>query len=175
MAAGFSRPEKLAVHHRLEGFDCGEPVLDEWLVRFARANQAAGACTVFESAAGERVVGYYALAAGSVERSQAPRRVARGLADHPVPVMLLARLAVDRALQGRGLGRALLQDALRRILQAADTIGARAVLVHAKNRAAIDFYSRFDFEPSSVDPGPTDGPRQMFLLKDLRRAAVPDP
>jgi GNAT superfamily N-acetyltransferase len=110
------------------------------------------------------VVGYYALAAGSVEPEQAPERIKKGLARHPVPVILLARLAVDRHEQGKGLGAALLKDALIRAAAAADEIGVRAVLVHAKDEDARAFYERFDFEPS-----PTDPLHLYLLMKDLKK------
>lgn len=111
----------------------------------------------------ERVVGYYALSAASVEQDDAPTRVRKGLARHPIPVILLARLAVDQSEQGRGLGAALLKDALQRAGSAAGEIGARAVLVHAKDEEAKAFYEHFDFEPSPSDP------LHLFLLmKDLR-------
>ena len=110
------------------------------------------------------MVGYYALTAGSVEREESPERVKKGLARHPIPVILLARLAVDRREQGKGLGAALLKDALIRAAGAADEIGARAVLVHAKDDEARAFYEHFDFEPSPIDP------LHLFLLmKDLKR------
>ena len=112
-----------------------------------------------------RVIGYYSLTVGAVDRAEAPSRTVKGLARHPVPVMLLARLAVDASEQGRGLGKALLKDALLRAAQAADIAGIRAFLVHAKDEAARAFYERFDFESSPVDPF------QLFLLmKDVRVA-----
>lgn len=110
----------------------------------------------------ERVVGYYALSAASVEQADAPTRVRKGLARHPIPVILLARLAVDQSEQGRGLGAALLKDALQRAGSAAGEIGARAVLVHAKDEEAKAFYEHFDFEPSPSDPL-----HLLLLMKDL--------
>ena len=161
-----SAVEKLSPDHELSAFSCGTPALDTWLKRFARQNQAAGASRTYVVHRANRVVGYYALAAGSVERQEAPDRVSRGLARHPLPVVIVARLAVDQTEQGSGLGRALLKDALLRIANAADVIGVRAVLVHAKDENARGFYERFDFEPSPIDP------LQLFLLvKDLKRAA----
>ena len=161
-----SAVEKLSPDHELSAFSCGTPALDTWLKRFARQNQAAGASRTYAVHRANRVVGYYALAAGSVERQEAPDRVSRGLARHPLPVVILARLAVDQTEQGSGPGRALLKDALLRIANAVDVIGVRAVLVHAKDENARRFYERFDFEPSPIDP------LQLFLLvKDLKRAA----
>lgn len=110
------------------------------------------------------VVGYYSLAAGSVRLEDVPSRVARGLPRHPVPVILLARLAVDESERGRGLGAALLKNACQRYLQASAVIGSRALLTHAKDESARSFYLRFGFEPSPTDP------LHLFLLtKDLRR------
>ncbi len=109
------------------------------------------------------MVGYYALAAASVERAQAPARVSKGLDRHPIPVILLTRLAVDRTQQGKGLGAALLKDALHRSVSASAEIGARAVLVHAKDEEARAFYEHFDVEPS-----PTDSLHLFLLMKDVR-------
>jgi len=152
------RIEKLARHHVIEHFDCGSAPLDTFLRRFALGNQSAGAAQTYVAAAGERVVGYYSLCSGQVEYGDAPERLRKGLARHPVPVVLLARLAVDRQWQGRGLGAALLLDALRRLLAAADILGIRAVMVHAKDDAARRFYEHFDFDPSPIEP------LHMFLL-----------
>jgi len=116
--------------------------------------------------ADKRVVGYYNLAVGAVAHSQAPTRMAKGLAHHSVPVMLLARLAVDNTFKGRGLGAALLHDALARTLQAAEIAGIRAVIVHAKDDIARCFYEHFDFDPS-----PTDPYHLYLLIKDLRKTA----
>ena len=112
------------------------------------------------------MIGYYSLAVGAVAPTDAPTRVTKGLARHPVPVMLLARLAVDRTEKGRGLGAALLHDALARTLQAADIAGIRAMIVHAKDDAARRFYEHFDFDPS-----PTDPYHLYLLIKDLRKLA----
>jgi len=156
--------EKLGAVHNLEGFDCGSEVLNRFLGRFALANQQAGSARTYVVRRGRsRVVGYYSLSVGAVESAVAPRRVARGLARHPIPVMLLARLAVDRPEQGRGLGRALLKDALLRTLQASEIAGIRAVLVHAKDEEVRAWYERFDFESS-----PTDPLHLFLLMKDLR-------
>lgn len=119
---------------------------------------------------GTRIVGYFALAAGAVAWDEAPSRVRRGLARHPVPVVVLARLAVDRSAQGTGLGAYLLRAALARVAVAADVIGVRAVLVHAKDEQVASFYRRFGFEPSPIDA------RQFFILvKDIRRALGQSP
>ena len=161
----FSLVEKLSGDHDVSDFDCGHGELNDWLRRYALTNQRAEAAqTYVVCQTGTRTVaGYYALAAGSVELAQATSRVARGLARHPIPIALLARLAVDLRSARKGLGSALLKDALLRINSAADVIGVRAVLVHAKDEAARAFYERYGFEPSPVDD------LQLFLLiKDLR-------
>ncbi len=164
------KPEiaKLSKSHVTAVFNCGAAPLNVYLQRFALANQGAGGAQTYVAALGENVVGYYSLSTASVEYAEAPERAKKGLARHPVPVILLARLAVDHTWQGRGLGAALLVDALRRILAAADIVGIRAVLVHAKDDAAKRFYEHFDFEPSPVDP------MHLFLLvKEIARLAKP--
>lgn len=160
-----SSVEPVDASHNTSAFDCGKPELTEWLRRHALVSHRAGGARVYVAHRGGRVVGYYALAAASVEQEEAPERVKKGLARHPVPVILLARLAVDQREQGKGLGSALLKDALTRASRAADEIGARAVLVHAKDEDARAFYEHFAFEPS-----PTDPLHLLLLMKDLRRA-----
>ena len=155
---------KLDSSHDVDPFDCGKEPLDRFLKRHALANRKASSAQTYVVCRGyKRVVGYYSLAVGAVEHEDAPGRVTRGLARHPVPVMLLARLAVDRSEQGRGLGRALLKDAILRTAQAADIAGMRALLVHAKDDEARTWYAGFDFEPS-----PTDPLHLFLLMKDLR-------
>jgi GNAT superfamily N-acetyltransferase len=161
----YSLVEKLSADHEVAGFDCGILPLDTWLVRFALVNQVAGTAQTYVIHRAKRVVGYYALAAGSVTHDESPGRISKGLARHPIPVVTIARLAVDRKEQDKGLGSALLKDALFRIADAAEIVGVRAVLIHAKHGKARSFYERFDFIPSPADP------LQMFLLmKDLKRA-----
>jgi GNAT superfamily N-acetyltransferase len=160
----FSAVQKLDASHDVDAFDCGKEPLDRFLQRHALVNQKAGSAqTYVVCRAEQRVVGYYSLAVGAVERADAPGRVSKGLARHPIPVMLLARLAIDRSVQGKGLGKALLKDALLRTAQAADIAGIRALLVHAKDDEARAWYERFDFEPS-----PTDPYHLFLLMKDLR-------
>ncbi len=161
--AQLSGPEPLTAAHDVSNFDCGKQELTEWVRRYALQSHQAGAARVYVLHRTGRVVGYYALAAASVEPAEAPDRVKKGLARHPIPVILLARLAVDVSEQGQGLGAALLKDALRRTASAADEIGARAILVHAKDDEAQAFYRHFDFEPS-----PTDPLHLFLLMKDLR-------
>jgi GNAT superfamily N-acetyltransferase len=160
------RPEPLGKHHRLDQFECAEPALDEWLKRYARAAQASGSARVFVTTLedGETVVGYYALAAAQVAPEEATARALKGQPRaRPVPAILLARLAVDREHQGAGLGRSLLQDVLLRCVEAADAIGARVLLVHAKHDAAKAWYMQYGFGES-----PTDPLHLLMLMKDVR-------
>ena len=154
----------LSSDHQLDAFDSGADDLDQWLRRFARVADASGTARTYVLAEGGRVLGYYALTPGAVSRLDLPERHARGMPAHPVGVILLARLAVDRSLQGQGYGRALMADAAVRTLQAADLVGARAMLVHARDEPAASFYERLGFIRS-----PTDALHLMVLIKDLRR------
>ena len=157
--------EKLGKQHDLSSFDCGNPSLNDWLKRFALTNQQNDSARTYVAQHAGKVVGYYSLSAGSVRKEESPSRVAKGLANHPMGVILLARLAVDRTQQGTGLGKALLADALSRALEACDAIAARAVLVHAIDEQAVAFYRKFGFESSPLDPK-----QLMLLMKDLRAA-----
>ncbi len=162
----YRRPEPLARHHRFDDFRCGEPALDDWLQRYARAAQASDSARVFVVMPedGETVVGYYAIAAAQFAPEEATERALKGQPRaRPVPAILLARLAVDERHQGAGLGRSLLRDVLLRCVEAADVIGARVLLVHAKHDAAKAWYLRFGFEES-----PTDPLHLLMLLKDVR-------
>ncbi|MTW19624.1 GNAT family N-acetyltransferase [Allochromatium palmeri] len=154
---------KLKATDDVESFDCGQAALNQFLQRHAWNNQRANSAQTYVCCSEGTVVGFYSLTVGSVDHPTAPERVTKGLARHPVPVMLLARLAVDRAFQGRGLGSALLKDALQRTLRAADIAGIRAVLVHAKDEEARQWYRTFDFRDGTSDPF------HLFLvLKDLK-------
>ncbi len=144
-------PEKLSAEHNLSGFDSGEPDLDGWLRRRALQNEASGASRTYVVCSDKRVVGYYTLAVGAVTHSAAPGRVRRNMPD-PVPVMVLGRLAVDKAFQGRHIGAGLLLDGILRTVQAAQIAGIRAILVHAISESAKRFYERFGFVASPVDP-----------------------
>ena len=146
-----SAPEKLQPNHDVAKFDCAEPVLNDWLRRRALQNQQTGASSTYVVLDKMRVAGYYSLAAGSVGRETAPGRVRRNVPD-PVPVVVLGRLAIDQDYQGQGLGRALLRDAILRILQAADIIGVRAILVHALSEEAKRFYEECGFTASPINP-----------------------
>jgi len=159
-----ARIAPLARDQQLDAFDSGAAELDDWLRRFARVADASGTARTYVLADGLRVLGYYALTPGAVHREDLPERHARGMPAHPIGVILLARLAVDRSLQGHGYGRALLADAAVRTLQAAELVGARAMLVHARDDRAGGFYERLGFTRS-----PTDPLHLMVLIKDLRR------
>jgi GNAT superfamily N-acetyltransferase len=150
--------------HRLDAFDSGAAELDDWLRRFARVADAAGTARTYVLQEEERVLGFYALTPGSVRRRALPERHAKGMPAHLIGVILLARLAVDLSLHGQGYGRALVADAAVRALQAADLVGARRMLVHARDDRAAGFYERLGFTPS-----PTDPLHLMVLIKDLRR------
>jgi len=158
------RIEKLRRDHPVEDFDCGREPLNRYLARFAWQNQQADAAQTYVGLVGDAVVGYYTLTVGGVTHEEAPARLTKGLARYPVPIMLLARMAVDRRWQGQGVGKALLKNALERTLQAAHIAGIRAFAVHAKDEQARSFYERFDFVPS-----PTDPLHLFLLLKDVRQ------
>jgi GNAT superfamily N-acetyltransferase len=162
---GYASPEPLARRHLVDDFDCGEPAPDDWLRRGAWQAQAAGSARTFVTTTdGAKVVGYYALAAAQVEPDEATTRLLKGEPQRrAVPAVLLARLAVDHRHQDGGVGRSLLQDAVLRTLQAADSIGVRAMLIHAKHEKARAWYEQYGFEPS-----PTDPLHLMLLMKDLR-------
>lgn len=150
--------------HKIEGFESGVGSLDEWLHKRARSNHAAGATRVFVACEGQRVVGYYALATGAVAHAAVPGRVKRNMPD-PVPVIVLARLAVSRKLQGQGLGRGLFIDAVRRVIGVADDVGVRALLVHAISPEAKAFYLKLGLTES-----PIDAMTLMATVADLRDA-----
>jgi len=149
--APLGAPEPLSGHHACDAFDSGEPTLDAWLKRKALANQASGASRTYVLCRGNEVVGYYALAAGSVDQAVVPGRVRRNMPD-PVPVIVLARLAVSVGEQGKGLGRGLMRDAMLRARTAASEIGIAAVIVHALNERAKAFYLRCGFVDSPIEP-----------------------
>ncbi|MDX3928898.1 MAG: GNAT family N-acetyltransferase [Shinella sp.] len=144
-------PVPLGDHHELADFDSGVPELDDWLRRRARPNQASGASRTFVVCEGSRILAYYALASGAVKPPEAPGRFRRNMPD-PIPVAVLGRLAIDRSQQGRGLGRALVRDAGVRLLQAAEILGIRGLLVHAISEEARKFYLALGFQPSPFDP-----------------------
>ena len=160
----FSQPELLTANHDTPLFDCGKAPLNQFLQRYALVNQANGSARTFVSLSAGQISGYYSLAAASAEHAAVPLRISKGLARHPIPMLLLARLAVDVRAQGQGLGRSLLQSALLKYLQACEVIGCRALMVHAKDEAAARFYQGYGFEPS-----PIDSAHLYLLTKDIRK------
>lgn len=160
------RIEKLNRAHLVEQFTCGQPELDRFLVRHALQAQQANSSQTYVAVDGHEVLGFYTIIAGEVRHAEAPERVVKGMPRHPIPLLVLARLAVHSRQQGRGMGAGLLLDALGRTLQVADLIGVRALAVHAKDDRAVAFYRHFGFAPSPADP------RHLFMIiKDIRIAA----
>ena len=160
------RIEKLHRAHAVEQFTCGQPELDRFLIRHALQAQQANSSQTYVALSDGEVVGFYTMVAGEVRHADAPERVVKGMPRHPIPLLVLARLAVHTKAQGRGLGAGLLLDALGRTLQVADIVGIRALAVHAKDEQAAAFYRHFGFVPSPTDP------RHLFMLiKDIRIAA----
>ena len=158
---------KLAASDTFESFDCGQLALNQFLQRFALVNQKANSAQTYVSCHSGSIVGFYSLTVGSVEPATAAPRVIKGMPNHPVPVMILARLAVDLKHQGAGLGKALLKDALMRTAQAADIAGIGALLVHAKDESARQWYLNWDFEPSA-----SDSFHLFLLMKDVKAMMV---
>jgi len=157
-------PAPLTEHHDLVPFDSGEDSLDGWLKKRALANQVSGASRTFVICEGMRVAGYYALASGAVTVTSVPGKFRRNMPD-PVPVVLLGRLAIDRAWQGQGLGRALFRDAALRVPRAADMIGIRGIVVHALSEDARKFYLSLGFVECPGEPLIL-----VVTLQDLRAA-----
>lgn len=165
MPKRLSAPVKLESAHDVSGFDCGAADLTVWLQRWALVNQRSGNASVYVACRGERVLGYYALATGGVEKERAPGAIKKGGAPNQVPCLLLARLAVDKTEQGAGIGKALLVDAVRRAVRGSDEFGIRAMLIHAHDETARDWYlHQGEFVPSPMDPL-----HLFLLLKHARR------
>ena len=160
-------PEALGPQHRLEGFDCGKPALNDWLLRHARQAQGSGSAKTFVVADDAQVVGYFSLTVGQINTLDAPERMRKGIGQYPLPVVILARLAIARAYQGRGLGVALLQDAIRRTMLIAEQAGIRALLTHPIDAEASRFYTRFGFIAS-----PLREQQLLLLLKDARKVVM---
>ena len=160
------RIEKLRRDHAVDAFDCGRQELNRFLIRFAYPGQQAGASQTYLGLSDDQVIGFYTLVVGQVAYDDAPERLTKGLARHPVPIMLLARLAIHLEWQGRRVGAGLLKDAMRRTQQAADIAGIRAFGVHAKDAEARSYYEHFGFIPSPSDPF-----HLFVLMKDVRRLA----
>jgi GNAT superfamily N-acetyltransferase len=157
-------PAALDASHVLDGFDCGKPPLNDWLRVHAARSEGRGARS-YVVCEERRVIGYYALAAGAVEHMRAPRGIRRNMPD-PIPVFILARLAVDRGFHGRRIGAHLLKDALKRGLNASQGIGARALLAHAMDDEAIGFYLQYGFKPFPIDH------RTLYLTMEHILAAL---
>lgn len=164
------RIEKLHRSHAVERFTCGQPELDRFLLRHALRAQQANSSQTYVALSGDDVVGYYTIVAGEVRHAQAPERVVKGMPRHPIPLLVLARLAVHAQWQRRAIGSGLLLDAFGRTMQVADVVGVRALAVHAKDDQAVAFYQHFGFAPSPVDP------RHLFMIiKDIQLAAGETP
>lgn len=157
-------PEPLDAQHRLEGFDCGKPALNDWLLRHARQAQGSGSAKTFVVADDDRIAGYFSLTVGQVDTLEAPERIRKGMGQYPVPVVILARQAVSQRDQGRGIGAGMLQDAIRRTFLIAEQAGIRAMLTHPIDEEAAKFYTRFGFIAS-----PLREQQLLLLLKDARR------
>lgn len=157
-------PQALDADHALEAFACGKPSLDDWLLRHARQAQTSGSARTYVVTDGGHVVGYYSLTVGQIDTLEAPDRVRRGMGAYPIPVVILARMAVAQGDQGRGIGAGMLQDAVRRTLAIADQAGVRALLTHPLDDEASRFYLRFGFEVS-----PVREQQLLLLLKDARK------
>lgn len=161
-----AKPQPLGTHHRLDDFDCGKPALTKWLLHHARQAQASGSARTFVVCEGDRVAGYFSLTVGQIDTLDAPERIRRGMGQYPIPLVILARLAVDLDYQGKGVGFSLLQDAILRTMVIAEQAGIRALLTHPIDAQADAFYRRFGFEPTPVREG-----QLILLLKDARRFA----
>jgi len=157
------RIEKLQRTHALEEFTCGQPELDRFLIRHALQAQQMNSSQTYVGVSDKTVIGFYTIVAGEVRHADAPERVIKGMPRHPVPLLVLARLAVHNEWQGRGIGSGLLLDALGRTLQVADIVGVRSLAVHAKDDSAAAFYRHFGFAPS-----PSDSRHLFMLIKDIR-------
>ncbi len=149
--ARLNPPAPLASDHDLDKFQCSEPSLERWLKERARNNEAQGASRTYVVAAGREVVGYYCLSAGAVSREAATSSVRRNMPD-PIPVIVLGRLAAHQGWEGRGIGSGLLKDALLRSIAAAKALGVRALLCHAISPRAKEFYLKYGFAESPLDP-----------------------
>lgn len=162
----FSAPVPITSAHDVAQFDCGHDALNEFLIKYALLNTSAGIARTFVTTLENQpaVVGYFSLAAGSIEPAHAPERIVKGVPRHPIPVILLARLAVDIKYQRKQLGKGLLKQALLKSVEASRIIGARAILVHAKDQKAADFYAKFGFLPSPSNPF-----HMLLIFKDIAK------
>lgn len=164
----YTAPQALNASHELHAFDCGKPALNDWLARHALQAQASGSAKTFVVTQGAEVAGYFSLTVGQIDTLEAPARVRKGMGAFPIPVIILARLAVSTSCQGEGVGVGMLQDAIGRTLAIADQAGVRALLTHPMDEDAERFYRRFGFEAS-----PVRAQQLLLLLKDARRLLRP--
>lgn len=160
-----SSPVPITKDHDTGSFDCGVEPLNEYLGKYALLNHNNRAARTYVAVRGDRIAGFYTLANGSVSRDEVPPRIGKGLGRYPVPVTVLARLAVDLSERGKGLGGGLLKDALRRACQASELVGSRAVVTHAKDPAAKRFYEHYQFDPSPINEF-----HLYLLMKDIQSA-----
>jgi len=158
-------PEPLSLRHQLQDFDCGKPPLNEWLLRHARHAQTTGSVKTFVVEAGQRVAGYFSLTVGQVDTIATPERIRESHVQYPMPVVILARLAVSLSEQGRGIGYGMLQDAIRRTLAIAGRPDIRTLLTHPVGEDDARFYERFGFVRS-----PVCAQQVLLLLKDAWRS-----
>jgi GNAT superfamily N-acetyltransferase len=158
--------EKLHRTHNVEQFTCGQPELDRFLIRHALQAQQSHSSQTYVAVSDNEIVGFYTIVAGEVAHAHAPERIVKGMSRHPIPLLVLARLAVHTEAQGRRIGSGLLLDAFGRALQVADVVGVRALAVHAKDDRAVAFYRHFGFVPS-----PSDARHLFMIIKDIRLAA----
>lgn len=164
----WSAPQALGASHLLEGFDCGKPGLNDWLLRHARQAQTSGSAKTYVVTEDQRLVGYYSLVVGQIDTLEAPGRLRKGMGAYPIPVVILARLAVAMQSHGHGVGAGMLKDAIRRTAAIAEQVGVRALLTHPIDEDATRFYLRFGFEAS-----PVREQQLLLLLKDARRLLMP--
>lgn len=144
-------PEKLEKRHNLKNFDCENDKLNEYLKKYALQNQKKNISKTYVTQVEEKIIGYYTLTFGSVDKIELPGSINRNLPSYQIPVMVLARLAIDKNHKGKGLGKGLLKDAILRTIQASDIAGIKAILVKAKDEKAKAFYKKLDFIESPVD------------------------
>jgi predicted N-acetyltransferase YhbS len=158
-------PRPLLETHETERFDCGNEFLNDWLKKFALVNSRSNSAKTFVVCEDNKVIGYYSLAMGSVDYEAATLRIKKGLARHPIPVIVLAKLAVDLDYQKKRIGVSLLKDSFLRSLMISEHIGTRAVFVNAKDDHAKTFYEHHGFQPL-----PSDTLKLLILVKDIKNA-----